>query len=120
MPSRLARGKSTNARARLEALLRVMDWLTCALTAADWTVPVVWAAADHRFQPVSDYANGGRAAGAADAGGDGARRGDAHLRRPPHAPPEKHRSSVHDDALWICERIFWRTARGPVPTPAPS
>src|SRR2546430_17676698 len=73
MPSRLSRGNSTNARARLEALLRVIDWLTCALTAAGWRAALLWAGAAPRFRPASGCGGDGRGDDAV--GGAGGRRG---------------------------------------------
>src|SRR6185436_9070514 len=42
MSSRLVLGKSTKAKARLEALLRVIDWLTGGFTTADWAKVPSW------------------------------------------------------------------------------
>src|SRR5437867_223953 len=73
MPLRLAFGRSTNARARLEALLRVIDWLTCALTTADWRSALFWTGANLQSRPAWGCAGDGRGAsgGVSDAGDRG-------------------------------------------------
>src|ERR1051325_1437199 len=42
MSSRFVLGNNTKAKARLEALLRVIDWLTGGVTTADWTKTPSW------------------------------------------------------------------------------
>src|SRR6185295_1807210 len=120
MPSRLARGRSTKANARLEALLRVIDWLTCTLTGADWTARAAWAAAGLPSRPVSDFASGGH-----DGDGDG----DGGGGRGDDAPPHLHRMSpaaeetplfVRGGRLWTGGHKSSRTTKGRVPTPARS
>src|SRR2546430_12832981 len=69
MPWRLAFGRSTNARARLEALLRVIDWLTCALTAAGWRSSLFWTGGSLQSRPASGFGDDGR--GASGVSGDG-------------------------------------------------
>src|SRR5712671_1081865 len=56
MPSRFSRGSSTNARARLEALLRVIDWLTWGLTTASGDSARFLEGATRRSRPGSDCA----------------------------------------------------------------
>src|SRR5882762_1792657 len=74
MPLRLAFGRSTNARARLEALLRVIDWLTWALTTADWRSARFWTGANLQSPPASGCADDVRgASGVSDAGDRGVR-----------------------------------------------
>src|SRR5438876_11830533 len=69
MSSRLSRGSSTKANARLEALLRVIDWLTSAVTAADLDSARLWGEADRRSRPGSDCAGGDRGGGGVSGAG---------------------------------------------------
>src|SRR2546425_3356133 len=78
MSSRFVLGNSTKAKARLEALLRVIDWLTGGVTTADWTKAPSWSWASRPSQRASGCAADARG-GVSDAGG----RGDA---APPHPP----------------------------------
>src|SRR2546423_13484416 len=71
MPLRLAFGRSTNARARLEAPLRVIDWLTCALTAAGWRTALFWTGVSLQSRPASGCADDGRGASAVSGDGRG-------------------------------------------------
>src|SRR6266480_4172296 len=70
MPLRLAFGRSTNARARLDALLRVIDWLTWALTTAGWRSALFWTGASLQSRPASGCADDGRGASGVSGAGD--------------------------------------------------
>src|SRR5438128_8609696 len=93
MSSRFVLGNNTKAKARLEALLRVIDWLTSGVTTADWTKAPSWSWAN-RPSP--------RASGcAADVHGDvsdDAGCGDAASPR----PPDQTRRGGWESALCKC------------------
>ena len=74
MSSRFDLGNSTKAKARLEALLRVIDWLTGGVTTADWTKAPSWSWANRPSQRASGCAADARG-DVSDAGayGDAAR-----------------------------------------------
>src|SRR6266545_2672393 len=60
MSSRFVLGNSTKAKARLEALLRVIDWLTGGVTTADWTKAPSWSWASRPSPRASGCAADGR------------------------------------------------------------
>src|SRR5687767_13393977 len=82
MPSRLALGRRTNARARLEALRRVMDWLTGVFTRKARKALRVWPAEGPRFAPAWDCADDDRGGGGGD---DGDVRHAGRQFPPPHS-----------------------------------
>src|SRR5213596_2008659 len=92
MSSRFVLGSSTKAKARLEALLRVIDWLTSGVSTADWTKAPSWSWANRRSRRASGCAAGGHG-GVFDAGGYG----DAP---PPH--PDQTRRGGNERPL--CDR----------------
>src|SRR5213075_920262 len=93
MSSRFGLGNNTKAKARLEALLRVIDWLTGGVTTADWTKsPSCWWA-NRRSPRGLDCAADGRG-GVSGAGGFG----DA---APPQGPGQP-RQEGHEKLL--CDR----------------
>src|SRR5881394_2503607 len=94
MSSRLVLGKSTNAKARLEALLRVIDWLTSGVTAADGTMAPSWSWACRPSRRGSDCAADVRA-DVSGAGGSG----DA---APPH-PPDRTQREGNEIQLCDCD-----------------
>src|SRR2546427_13046803 len=93
MSSRFDLGKSTKAKARLEALLRVIDWLTGGVTTADWTKAPSWSWANRPSQQASGCAADARG-DVSDAGGHG----DAAR---PHHPDQTRREG---NAKPLCDR----------------
>src|SRR6266516_2583849 len=92
MSSRFDLGNSTNAKARLEALLRVIDWLTGSVTTADWTKGPSWSWAGRPSPRASGCAADGRGA-VSDAGGYG----DA---TPPQVPDRRRKGMARP----LCDR----------------
>src|SRR5213592_4368567 len=93
MSSRFDLGKSTKAKARLEALLRVIDWLIGGVTAADWTKAPSWSWANRPSQRASGCA--------ADAHGDVSGAGGCGDGAPlqPRNRPRRERNET-----WPCDR----------------
>src|SRR6266571_7447112 len=94
MSSRFVLGNSTKAKARLEALLRVIDWLTSGVTTADWTKAPSWSWANRPSHRASGCAADAHV-DVSDAGG----RGDA---APPH-PPDRTRRERNEKLLCDCD-----------------
>src|SRR6185503_8800091 len=113
MSSRFVLGRSTKAKARLEALLRVIDWLTSGVTTADWTMAPSWSRACRPSRRASGCA--------ADARGAASGAGGCDEATPPHPRDRSRREGIEQrlcdcaDDVFSFGRNVWptRAAAGP-------
>src|SRR6266516_3251226 len=93
MSSRFDLGNSTKAKARLEALLREIDWLTGGATTAEWAQAPSWSGANRPSRRASGCA--------ADAHGDVSDAGDHGDAAHPHHPDKTRREGNEKP---LCDR----------------